>query len=141
MARTYCFNCGREVRAADTGQLPICEVCRVQQAGGLARYLVRPAGGRSQGPLTREQVVEQLRKELLAGEDRLAEEGGEWKQLDQHADFVGYFIPGDPLYDALHEERDEQVRRTSSWRRRAGAGSRSRCRTSGRATTGTISGQ
>ena len=98
--------------------LPICDVCKVDQGSGDARYTVRSGSGRSQGPFSKEQVVDQLRKKLLTPADRIAQSGGTWHQLDQHPDFLGYFIPGDPLYDALNKLRSEETSRVSSRRRR-----------------------
>ena len=98
--------------------LPTCDVCKVEQGVGDARYSVRSGSGRSQGPFSREQVVDQLRKRLLTGMDRIAQDGGDWLQIDQHPDFLGYFIPGDPLYAALNQLRDDEQSRLDSRRRR-----------------------
>lgn len=96
----------------------MCSVCQAEQGEGQVRYVVRSAGGRSQGPFSREQVVDQLRKKLVTGADRIAVEGNDWEQIDQHADFLGYFIPGDPLYDAIHQLQKAETQKISSRRRR-----------------------
>ena len=102
----------------NTVALPICDVCRVEQGIGEARYRVRSGNGRSQGPFSREQVVDQLRKKLLTDTDRITQQGDDWVQIDQHPEFLGYFVPGDPLNAALNQLRDEEESRLSSRRRR-----------------------
>ena len=102
----------------NTVALPICDVCRVEQGIGEARYRVRTGSGRSQGPFSREQVVDQLRKKLLTGTDRVTQQGDDWGQIDQHPEFLGYFVPGDPLHAALNQLREEEESRLSSRRRR-----------------------
>lgn len=120
MTELFCFSCGREIPGpVEKGQAAICERCRARHDPDAASQLfVRRVGNPEEGPLGRSAVEDQLGRGLLGPEDRVREEDGPWKRLDQHAWFAGYFVAGDPrnakleaLLSARRAEQDRLARR------------------------------
>ncbi len=106
MARTFCFSCGADMEEIPGQQIPVCGACWDEHGGGgplSTSYRIK-RGGRSEGPLTPDQVIEQIKKGLLRGEDRITS-GREWTRVDQDPDFSGYFIPGDPRFEEVLADR------------------------------------
>ncbi|MED5373144.1 MAG: tetratricopeptide repeat protein [Myxococcota bacterium] len=122
MDEVYCFSCGREVDSpVEPGEMAICGRCRARHdTAATSQLYVRRVGASEQGPLSREALEEQLERGLLGAEDRVREEDGPWKRLDQHPWFSGFFVPGDPrnqkLQAALDKRAQEQAARTRSER-------------------------
>lgn len=123
MLRTYCFSCGTEMQ--DTGQdVPVCAACANDSAADSGdapsevRYRIKRGDGRSEGPLTYEQIEDRIRKGLLTGEDRVRPGEREWERIDQNADFAGYFIPGDPKFEEIQRERKQTQGAIASRKRR-----------------------
>ncbi|MCP4808634.1 MAG: tetratricopeptide repeat protein [Proteobacteria bacterium] len=131
MLRTYCFSCGTEME--DTGQdVPVCTACANESAADSGeisddvRYRIKRGDGRSEGPLTYEQVEDRIRKGLLSGEDRCRVGDRDWGRVDQTADFEGYFIPGDPKFEDIQRGRKETAGAIASRKRRETASSLAR---------------
>ncbi len=118
MVRTYCFSCGMEMEPVEGQPVPVCSACRAEHGAGQVQYLIRRGGGRPEGPLTEEQIREQLRKGLLDREDRIAVQGREWMRLDHHPDFSGLFVAEDPQAKEMLEEREHARSAVSSRKRR-----------------------
>lgn len=123
MARTYCFSCGADMEEVPGQEIPVCDSCQDEHGGDEApvatSYRIK-RGGRSEGPLTPEQVIEQIKKGLLLGEDRITS-GRQWTRVDQDPEFSGYFIPGDPRFEEVQAARKRSKGARASRERRESA--------------------
>ena len=123
MARTYCFSCGADMDEVPGQEIPVCDACQDEHGDdgelGTTSYRIK-RGGRSEGPLTYEQIREQIVKGLLRGEDRITA-GRDWTRVDQDPEFSGYFIPGDPRFEEVQEDRERTKGKRASRERRESA--------------------
>lgn len=119
MANHFCFACGREIKLAVGSPVSlICGVCEARHGGRTApTYTLRPVGGNAIGPLSREQVTDELKRGAVGPEDHISESGDDFTRLDHHPHFLAYFIPESPQAEELAEAVAEYSRRQSGMQR------------------------
>ena|GEM_PF-2257143 len=118
-AHHYCFSCGVEVRELASDRLYLCDPCRGRQEGPDAnRFTIKPLGSTPMGPFSHERVVEQIERGVVDANDLVSEGLGRWTALSQHAEFLVYFIPGDPHHARVAAVKGNREAQRSEVRRR-----------------------
>lgn len=115
-APVFCSGCGRELSIRPVG-VPVCPACSERFGGSQeATWQVRLGDGRLLPPVTRQRLVEQVRKGQVGPEDRVSVDGGSWARADQVPELLGWFIPGDARQARRTQElgaREQELRRHS----------------------------
>ncbi len=119
--RTYCFGCGAEMTVGADVVAPMCANCRPSDSDDSQQmWMVRRKGQRPQGPHKQEVVEEWIQRELVRPEDEVSRVDAPWASFAEHADFRGWYTPGDPRFEerlAVIGSRKKQ-RSARDWSRR-----------------------
>jgi len=118
-ATHFCFSCGREIRLSSTAAPSlICEICEARHGGRSdPAYVLRPRDGQPIGPLTREQVIVELKRGGVGAEDLISESGDRFDRLDHHPHFLSYFIPESEEAQELSAAQEEHSHKQASIQR------------------------
>jgi predicted Zn-dependent protease len=90
--------------------VPVCAECRARGLGtslGRTSYMIHIKGGRSRGPMGRDDVIRSIGKGKCGPEDSVSAVGGERSAMADHPDFRTCFIPGSDEEKAIQEVRLE----------------------------------